>query len=275
MKNKIKKSIGVILLLLIILLSSCNKESSEHTHDYKLKNDEKLHYQECSCEEKKDSESHNLDWTVDTEPTYSAPGYKHKECTVCGYITDENTVIERLLHEEVITDELVDPSIKNSKSFSNPSELKAYYNDSKDEILSNFICINSEFPSDSGINIEWLNRVNYSFNFNTNSDKKNNYYKLTTNLGIYSSELGTDTDVLDDVPYHSITFKLISYAYSEEINDVKFEFYKYSNPNYIWNYMIKVYNGKDIIGNIYYFTGLEIDKEWISNFLTNNLIILD
>ena len=275
MKNKIKKSIGVILLLLIILLSSCNKESSEHTHDYKLKNDEKLHYQECSCGEKKDSESHNLDWTVDTEPTYSAPGYKHKECTVCGYITDENTVIERLLHEEVITDELVDPSIKNSKSFSNPSELKAYYNDSKDEILSNFICINSEFPSDSGINIEWLNRVNYSFNFNTNSDEKNNYYKLTTNLGIYSTELGTDTDVLDDVPYHSITFKLISYAYSEEINDVKFEFYKYSNPNYIWNYMIKVYNGKDIIGNIYYFTGLEIDKEWISNFLTNNLIILD
>ena len=146
MKNKIKKSIGVILLLLIILLSSCNKESSEHTHDYKLKNDEKLHYQECSCGEKKDSESHNLDWTVDTEPTYSAPGYKHKECTVCGYIIDENTVIERLLHEEVIySDEVsdgVNGEISSFAKFEDYSELEAFYCANKDKIQANIYCIN-------------------------------------------------------------------------------------------------------------------------------------
>jgi len=38
--------------------------------------------------------NHNYEWVVDTEPTCGTAGSKHEECTTCGAIRNENTVIE-------------------------------------------------------------------------------------------------------------------------------------------------------------------------------------
>lgn len=281
MKNKIKKSIGVILLLLIILLSSCNKESSEHTHDYKLKNDKKLHYQECSCGEKNDSESHNLDWTVDTEPTYSAPGYKHKECTVCGYITDENTVIERLLHEEVITSRIIDndSSMYTQKSFNNQNELLNFCKDNSEKINSAFLCINASSNIDEGIYVvledysvsyifsyddEWYN----IFQDNYEPDIYNNPL-ITVSFDIYSEELGSC--ITDDGLYISISFFMRFGRIDNESSTPTFEFFKFNDGKSAMDNLIRVYDGNECVGEIFYYTELDINREWIVNYLKCNM----
>lgn len=277
MKKTIIKTVFSVpvLVITVFAIASCTPDENggDHVHNFQQKWDETHHFEECSCGEIIDRTEHTFEWVVDTEPTYSTPGYKHNECQVCGYKTEENTVIERLLHDEVVGDGIVDPTMGTFELFLSASDAKAFYTSNKNDIASNFICINSDFSSISDISIEYLKQVKYCFDY-TNSDGKKDYCTLTTNIGIYSEELGTDTDVSYDVPYHSITFKLISYNYSEEINDLRFEFYEYSNESNIWNYIIEVYNGNDLIGHIYYYTGLEINREWISNFLLENLIIL-
>ena len=36
---------------------------------------------------------HKFKWVIDKEPTETEDGYKHEECTVCGFRRNENTVI--------------------------------------------------------------------------------------------------------------------------------------------------------------------------------------
>ena len=275
MKKLIKKSLGILLVLFSVLscFNGCVNGSTFHTHNFKQNADETRHFKECECGEVTDIAEHTFEWITDSEPTYSSPGYKHQECSTCGYKAEENAVIERLLHDELVVDGMVDPTIGTFEHFSSVSDARAFYNSNKKEIASSFICIDSEFSSSSDISIEYLKKVIYCFDY-TNLDGKKDYCKLITDIGIYSEELGTDTDLSYDAPYHSITFKLISYKYSGEINDLRFEFYEYSSDSNIWNYIIEVYNGNNLIGHIYYYTGLEINREWISSFLTKNLFVL-
>ena len=44
-----------------------------------------IHWHECECGNKSDIGFHELEYVTDSEPTESAPGYKHNECTICGH----------------------------------------------------------------------------------------------------------------------------------------------------------------------------------------------
>lgn len=59
----------------------------EHVHDYgnEYQSDENQHWKECRCGDKTDAQSHDFIQITDKEPTETKAGYKHEECTVCGY----------------------------------------------------------------------------------------------------------------------------------------------------------------------------------------------
>jgi len=63
-------------------------EGHTHTFESEWKKDETLHWKECSCGEKDDFALHTPgNWIVDTPVGEFTPGSRHKECTVCGYVT--------------------------------------------------------------------------------------------------------------------------------------------------------------------------------------------
>ena len=75
----------------------CGAEKTEtvskvpHEHEYVMRSDASGHWNECTvCGEKKDAEAHTpSEWIIDSEATHETAGKRHKECTVCGYVTDE------------------------------------------------------------------------------------------------------------------------------------------------------------------------------------------
>ncbi len=44
-----------------------------------------VHWQECECGDKAHIGEHTFEYVIDKEPTETEPGYRHRECTVCGY----------------------------------------------------------------------------------------------------------------------------------------------------------------------------------------------
>ena len=66
-----------------------------HVHSYSAtwSKNATQHWHECSCGEKADVANHTAgDWIADQAATVTTPGSKHKECTVCGYITETGTI---------------------------------------------------------------------------------------------------------------------------------------------------------------------------------------
>ncbi len=43
------------------------------------------HWQECECGDRTNIGEHTFEYVTDKEPTATKPGYKHNECTTCGY----------------------------------------------------------------------------------------------------------------------------------------------------------------------------------------------
>ena len=116
MKRLFKKiSIILILITLLSYVCGCDNNSAFHLHIFKQKMDGTRHFMECSCGEIKNDVEHGFEWRSD---------YKQKECTVCGYIKDEDT--------SVTVDKDEDGSIKLSdellaglkKYFSNINQIK-------------------------------------------------------------------------------------------------------------------------------------------------------
>ena len=60
--------------------------------------DEKAHWKVCAGGEKAFEETHNFTWVVDREYSKELLGIKHEECTVCGVVRNENTVIDGCSH---------------------------------------------------------------------------------------------------------------------------------------------------------------------------------
>ena len=58
-----------------------------HTHSYGAdwKSDADSHWHECACGDKTDTAAHTFKWVNDKEATATEKGFKHEECTVCGY----------------------------------------------------------------------------------------------------------------------------------------------------------------------------------------------
>jgi hypothetical protein len=64
----------------------------EHEHSYNLTYDSTSHWLECSCGDKKDTESHEMsEWETTEAPTCTSAGTKTRSCTVCEY-TETDTV---------------------------------------------------------------------------------------------------------------------------------------------------------------------------------------
>lgn len=58
------------------------------------------HWHYCTeCEQDVDKAAHTAsDWIVDTDATAETAGHKHKECTVCGYVMEEEDIPVILTH---------------------------------------------------------------------------------------------------------------------------------------------------------------------------------
>ena len=99
-------------------------------------NDADNHWHACSgCEEKFDSAAHTAsDWIIDVEATTAAAGHRHKECTVCGKVLEEEDIpmlpaTPKMLHVDTTagyatymwrpfeTENLLKPSTKYRVSF--------------------------------------------------------------------------------------------------------------------------------------------------------------
>ena len=66
-----------------------------HTHNYgtEWKHDKDNHWYECSCGDKANVAAHTPgEWIVDSEATETTDGSRHRECTVCGYVTATETI---------------------------------------------------------------------------------------------------------------------------------------------------------------------------------------
>ena len=64
--------------------------------------DDKNHWKECACGEKTEQAPHTYAWKVDTAPTDSSDGEKHRYCTVCGYEEETKVSIPRYLRESLV-----------------------------------------------------------------------------------------------------------------------------------------------------------------------------
>ena len=64
--------------------------------------DDKNHWKECVCGEKTEQAPHTYAWKVDTEPTDSSDGEKHRYCTVCDYEEETGVSIPRYLRESLV-----------------------------------------------------------------------------------------------------------------------------------------------------------------------------
>ncbi|MCL2106944.1 MAG: hypothetical protein FWH26_07825 [Oscillospiraceae bacterium] len=64
-----------------------------HTYGSAWVTDATGHWKECSCGDKSGFAAHTPgDWITDTEATETADGTKHKECTVCAFVTETGTI---------------------------------------------------------------------------------------------------------------------------------------------------------------------------------------
>ena len=65
-----------------------------HDYDTKWSQDETHHWHVCQrCQDIADLEAHTASgWITDTAATAKSDGEKHKECTVCGYILETDTI---------------------------------------------------------------------------------------------------------------------------------------------------------------------------------------
>lgn len=286
MKAMIRKSIGVVLILLTVIscFGSCIDSSYFHIHSFKLKMNETVHFKECECGEIKDSAEHLFDWVVDSDPTYTAPGYKHKECVDCGYSTGDSIVTDRLVHEDEMTKEgciFPTQSVKETKTCYGCSEFVDFYEKNKTEISNEFLCFNATSDEEDGIYIldEIVQLRGACYQFVYKKDENDNYLNsyITVGFQMYSSELGSSTDGSDyNGTAPSIAFRMNFYNTVQDIGDCDFVFHRYYDTDSIFDSIIKIYCDSVCIGEIFYLTDSTVDvsREWLVDYLKEYLFVL-
>lgn len=73
--------------------------------------DKYVHWHECECGDKHDIGEHTFEYVIDKEPTETESGYKHNECTVCGYCQPQIEI------PALGTNDSSEPSITSISSF--------------------------------------------------------------------------------------------------------------------------------------------------------------
>ena len=277
-----KRILGAICLLLTLLLclAGCEYFAPKHEHEFSPSYDETSHFQKCDCGEITDKADHNLEWVVDKEPSYTAPGYKHQECRGCKYISEESIVDERLIHEDVIKTAIVssiDESDLTWYKFNDFSECQNLF-DQNQTVSTSFYCINPFFKEHE--NIQIINNPLYSPSFflgYNDSYQLDNLYVCDSYFSLAIDELivsNPSNNGIGFVPI-SIAFRCISWGVIGELENIEFHFYKFDVPGLKWNYMIEVRNSEELIGYIFYLTDSNISREWIVKYIEENTIILN
>ena len=99
-----KNSILVTLIIAVALsLTACPEPEPEHTHEYDATwtYDATQHWRECTAHDgaKTDEAAHTAgNWIIDTPATATTAGSRHKECTVCGYVTETEAIPATHIH---------------------------------------------------------------------------------------------------------------------------------------------------------------------------------
>lgn len=247
----------------------------DHTHSFELKSNESEHFMKCECGEVKDSAEHILDWVIDVEPTYTAPGYKHKECSVCGYKTEENTLIEITLDAPAI-----DPSPATRKSFATKSQLLDFFERNDSKIEKAFLCFDAHSDLEKGlINLdELIHKPLYWFDYDAENDEEFENPLIIVSFGLLIDEFSQPTD---EIPVGgtspTLVFHMQFYAF-EGYEDYELKFYEYDDPNSTMEQVIEITSGAECLGRIYYyqeFEGDEISKEWIEGYIKENIFVIN
>jgi hypothetical protein len=76
-----------------VISLTVNPKPHTHTFEGEWKSDATGHWQECSCGETSTVADHTSgDWIIDTLPTQTANGSRHKQCATCGYIIETEMI---------------------------------------------------------------------------------------------------------------------------------------------------------------------------------------
>ena len=128
---------------IVIYCTVCGEETLREFHIIDAKghddvtlqewsNDNETHYKECSCGERVDSTNHTFKWVIDKNSTCTSTGLKHEECDICGFIRNDNTVVEKTPHMTIKFDR-VEPTCQEEGNIEYYfcSSCAKYYSDSE------------------------------------------------------------------------------------------------------------------------------------------------
>lgn len=81
------------------------QDNQEHVHQYTfLPYDSSYHYAQCTCGDQRLEAHESSPWIVDQEATTTSAGKKHKECTKCKFVLEEETIPQISSSEDVVID---------------------------------------------------------------------------------------------------------------------------------------------------------------------------
>ena len=264
------------LFLLCILTLSCFVGCDiwdNHTHSFSPKADDIAHYSECSCGEITNREEHIFEWVIDVQPTYTSSGLQHKECVTCRQKTEENTVVERLIHTDDFEDGLT-VDFPNKKSFANKEGLIEFYRENKQKINYTFLCIDVSSNPEKGIytSLSLFDPYRLHYGEETESEYTDPY--IVVSYGIYSTELGPTFDEAVDGA-ESASFFMYFYRIDGAIDNYRLEFYENSDPKSALEYVVQIMSGDVCIGSVYYGSDVYISREWMADYLLDNLFVIN
>ena len=81
------------------------QDNQEHVHQYTFSPyDSNYHYAQCTCGDQRLEAHESSSWIVDQEATTASAGKKHKECTKCKFVLEEETIPQISSSEDVVID---------------------------------------------------------------------------------------------------------------------------------------------------------------------------
>ena len=193
--------------------------------------------------------------------------HQHNVCEECGKCIAEDcngAENEKCQGHLVISDAIPVPI--TSITFNNGNELEEFIKNH--ENVNKWVYMNEIIKNNETINVY---NKSYSFNYDEEKDGKYINQYITISFALYSEKLGTDTGD-EDVLYHSISF-LINIRPNDLKDNISYKFCKYSNNENMYNNVVLICSGDNVIGEAYYYTKLDVTKNWITDFLNENLLV--
>ena len=170
----------------------------------------------------------------------------------------------------------IDPTPITTKAFVDFDEIEIFYEENKEKIGINFLCLKAASNAENGIYVvnEWMELQKYIFEYDDENEEKFVNPRLKVEFEIYSIELGTDTDPTLDIPFHSFSVEFLSNGCSRIPVDLRMEFVDCSDADCRCNRTVYVYDGNELVGEIYLSFSLNISNDWFISFLKNNMFVL-